>query len=248
MKILKIEFENINSLKGRHEIDFSKPPFTVSSLFAITGPTGSGKSTILDVIALALFNRIPRMPGNSTISKGDIEKFGAVLTRNQKEAFAKITFETNTGNYTSKWSISTARTGNLRDYEMEITELSSGKLFDLKKSEVPAKNEELIGLSYQQFIKAVLLAQGEFAQLLKAEKKERGELLEKITGTGIYRQMGIKAYQKYKLVNAEIEDRQREINLIKNDLLEKEAFRSSKFLPGGKNCRLYPTGKKHPAT
>ncbi|MDX1602193.1 MAG: SbcC/MukB-like Walker B domain-containing protein [Salinimicrobium sediminis] len=223
MKILKIEFQNINSLKGTHEIDFSKAPFTVSSLFAITGPTGSGKSTILDVIALALFNRVPRMPGNRTISKADIEKFGAVLTRNHKEAFAKITFETNSGHYTSKWSISTARTGNLRDYEMEITDLSSGRLFDLKKSEVPSKNEELIGLSYEQFIKAVLLAQGEFAQLLKAEKKERGELLEKITGTGIYRQLGIRAFQKFKQVNAEIEDRQRDINLLQNDLLEDEA-------------------------
>ena len=225
MKILKIEFQNINSLKGTHEIDFSKAPFTVSSLFAITGPTGSGKSTILDVISLALFNRIPRLPGNRTLSKGDIEKFGAVLTRNQKEAFAKITYETNTGKYASRWEISTARTGSLRNHEMEISDLLSGTIFDLKKSEVPAKNEELIGLSYDQFIKAVLLAQGEFAQLLKAEKKERGELLEKITGTGIYRQLGIKAYQKFRQVNFEIEDRQKEIILLQKDLLEEQALK-----------------------
>ena len=244
MKILKIEFRNINSLKGTHEIDFSKAPFTVNSLFAITGPTGSGKSTILDVISLALFNRIPRLPGNRTLSKGDIEKFGAVLTRNQKEAFAKITYETHTGKYTSKWEISTARTGTLRNHEMEISDLLTGTIFDLKKSEVPAKNEELIGLSYDQFIKAVLLAQGEFALLLRAEKKERGELLEKITGTGIYRQLGTKAFQKFKQVNAEIEDRQREITLLQKDLLEAQALKELQNDLTQKSAACEPLQKK----
>ena len=58
MKILKIAFKNINSLRGEHEIDFTKEPFLQNSLFAITGPTGSGKTTILDVISLALFNQV----------------------------------------------------------------------------------------------------------------------------------------------------------------------------------------------
>ncbi len=221
MKILKIEFENINSLKGKHEIDFTKVPFTVSSLFAITGPTGSGKSTILDVISLALFNMVPRL---GKISKNDIINKGALLTRNQKEAFAKVTYQAKKGIYASEWSISTNRNNNLRDYEMFLYDLATGKPLDYKKSDVPSKNEELIGLSYNQFIKSVLLAQGDFAQFLKAKKDERGELLEKITGTGIYRQVGIKVYQKFKKVNAEIEDRQREINVLQKDLLEEEVL------------------------
>lgn len=221
MKILKIEFQNINSLKGGHEIDFTKAPFTVSSLFAITGPTGSGKSTILDVVSLALFNMVPRL---GRISKNDILNKGALLTRNQKEASAKVTYETKAGIYASEWRISTNRNDNLRDYEMFLYDLSTGKALDYKKSDIPSKNEELIGLNYNQFIKSVLLAQGDFAQFLKARKDERGELLEKITGTGIYRQVGIRAFQKFKAVNAEIEDRQREINLLQKDLLEEEAL------------------------
>ncbi|UZH54891.1 AAA family ATPase [Salinimicrobium tongyeongense] len=221
MKILKIEFQNINSLKGKHEIDFSKAPFTVSSLFAITGPTGSGKSTILDVISLALFNMVPRL---GKISKNDIINKGALLTRNQKEAYAKVTYQAKKGIYASQWSISTNRNNNLRDYEMYLYDLATEKPLDYKKSDVPSKNEELIGLNYNQFIKSVLLAQGDFAQFLKAKKDERGELLEKITGTGIYRQVGIKAYQKFKKVNAEIEDRQREINVLQKDLLEEEVL------------------------
>ncbi|MFN4762582.1 AAA family ATPase [Gillisia sp. Q332] len=219
MKILKIEFQNINSLRGTHIIDFTKAPFTTSSLFAITGPTGSGKSTILDVISLALFNQVPRL---GKISRKEIEEKGAILTRNQKEAFATVTYECKSGEYASTWSISTARTGNLKDYEMQIAEVGSGELLDLKKSEVPARNEALIGLNYNQFIKSVLLAQGEFAQFLRAKKEERGELLEKITGTGMYRQLGIKAFEKFREVNAVIKAQQDRIVVIKDELLENE--------------------------
>ncbi len=73
MKIISIEFENINSLKGVHRVDFDKQPLSESGIFAITGPTGSGKSTLLDVITLALFNKIPRF---SSVSKNEITKNG----------------------------------------------------------------------------------------------------------------------------------------------------------------------------
>jgi len=219
MKILKIEFENINSLRGPQQIDFTDKPFSASSLFAITGPTGSGKSTILDVICLALFNHVPRL---GKITKNEIIAKGAILTRNQKEAFARVTYDCKRGVYASKWSISTNRNDNLRDYEMEIADLASGKLIDLKKSDVPAKNEALIGLNYNQFIKAVLLAQGEFAQFLKVNKAERGELLEKITGTGIYRELGKKAYEKNKEASKEILQQQQEIEIIQKSLLNNE--------------------------
>lgn len=237
MKILKIEFENINSLKGAHQIDFSKTPFTASSLFAITGPTGSGKSSILDVISLALFNHVPRL---GKISKNEILNKGALLTRNQKEARAKITYECNSGIFSSEWSISTNRNNKLRDYEMIIFDVASEKALDLKKSDVPAKNEELIGLNYEQFIKAVLLAQGEFAQFLKARKDERGELLEKLTGTGIYRQLGVRAFQKKKEVTAEIEQQQKEIQLLQKDLLEPEDLQklNSQLTASEENCSL----------
>ncbi|MDX1761664.1 MAG: AAA family ATPase, partial [Christiangramia sp.] len=219
MKILKVEFENINSLKGFHEIDFSEEPFLTNSLFAITGPTGSGKSSILDVISLALFNHVPRL---GKITRSEIQSKGAILTRNQKNSMARVTYECNKGIFSSQWSIEINRNGNLNDYEMEIHDHHSGKLLDLKKSMVPSKNEELIGLNYDQFIKAVLLAQGEFAQFLKAKKDERGELLEKITGTGIYRRLGIRAFEKNREANREIQEQRNEIQIIQRDLLADE--------------------------
>lgn len=216
MKILKIAFQNINSLRGNHEIDFTKAPFTAGSLFAITGPTGSGKSTILDVISLALFNQVPRL---GKITKKEILEKGALLTRNQREAYASVSYACAEGNFTSKWSIAINRNNNLNDYEMEICHSESGELVDCKKSEVPARNEDLIGLNYNQFIKSVVLAQGEFAQFLKAKKDERGELLEKITGTGIYRNLGIRAYDKFREVNREIKTRKDNILFLQEDLL-----------------------------
>ncbi|MCP9200869.1 AAA family ATPase [Gramella sp. GC03-9] len=219
MKILKVAFENINSLKGFHEIDFSREPFLTNSLFAITGPTGSGKSSILDVISLALFNHVPRL---GKITRNEIQTKGAILTRNQKNAMARVTYECKNGIYSSQWSIEVNRNNNLNDYEMEIHDHQTGKLIDLKKSVVPSKNEELIGLNYDQFIKAVLLAQGEFAQFLKAKKDERGELLEKITGTGIYRRLGIRAFEKNREANRDIQDQQNEIQIIERDILEDE--------------------------
>lgn len=195
MRILHIAFKNINSLSGEHEIDFTEEPFTYSPLFAITGATGSGKSSILDAISLALYNLTPRMGKLSTPA---IVATGAILTRGQKEAYAKVTYACKTGTFRSEWHISTARTGNLRDYEMKLYDMETDKALDYKKGEIPKANEERIGLSYDQFNKSVMLAQGEFAEFLKAPKKERGDLLEKITGSAIYRKIGIAVFQKFR--------------------------------------------------
>ena len=221
MKILKIAFKNINSLRGEHEIDFTQEPFLQNSLFAITGPTGSGKTTILDVISLALFNQVPRLGKMST---SEVLKKGAILTRNQLDAFAEITYQCKNGVFASKWEISTARTGNLRDYHMEIANAENDKILDLKKSDVPGKNEELIGLNYDQFIKSVVLAQGEFARFLQVPKKERGALLEKITGTEIYRRIGQEVYLKHKERAASIDAKRAKIETYREQLLEEEVL------------------------
>ena len=213
MKILKLTFKNINNLKGHHEINFDALPLSTAGIFAITGPTGSGKSTILDVITLALFNKIPRFKNASNkevvISKKQIQEHGSIMTLHTGESYAAIKYEINGLSYTSEWTLSKARTGNLKDYEMFIYD-NNDKPLDLKKSEVPAKNEDLIGLSYGQFVKSIILSQGEFSKFLKADKNERGKLLENITGTSIYRKIGIAAFQKEKSARDSI-DKAREI-------------------------------------
>jgi len=208
MKILQLTFKNINNLKGEHSVSFDKTPLDEAGIFAITGPTGSGKSTLLDVITLALFNKVPRFKNAANnevaITKKQIQDHGSIMTHHTKESYASIKYEINGNMYTSSWSVSKARTGNLRDYEMSIYDAGQRPL-DLKKSEIPAKNEEIIGLNYAQFVKSIILSQGEFSKFLKAEKNERGRLLENITGTSIYRRIGIAAFEKEKEVREKIQ-------------------------------------------
>jgi len=202
MKIISIEFSNINNLKGDNKISFDTLPLLDVGIFAITGPTGSGKSTLLDVITLALFNKIPRF--KKAISKSDIQGLGSVMTLHTSQASAKIVYEILGKRYTSSWEVSKNRNGKLRDYQMYIYD-HTGTPLDLKRSEVPAKNEEIIGLKYDQFIKSIILSQGQFAKFLKADKNERGQLLENLTGSYIYRNLGAAAYQKHKDLKAKVD-------------------------------------------
>lgn len=212
MKIRAIRLKNIHSLRGYHEIDFSAEPLRSAGLFAILGPTGAGKSSLLDVITLALYNRIPRF--SSGVSANEISKLGSIKTHHTDESLAEVDYQIGDRIYRSTWSISLARTGNLRDYEMSLADALTGDMIDLKKSEVPKENERLIGLKYDQFVKAIVLSQGEFSQFLKADKNTRSELLEKITGTEIYRDLGIAIFSKNKELEQQISIKKAELSGI----------------------------------
>lgn len=192
MKILSLEFENLNALKGSHRVDFEAAPLGQAGLFAITGPTGSGKTTLLDAICLALYRQVPRL---GRVTKTLIEQQQALLTRNARQARAQVTYRCGQGVFISEWSISTARSGNLRDDNHRLFD-QHGKPLDYQRGKVADANAQRIGLDYSQFIRSILLAQGEFAQFLRSDSKERAQLLEKITGTHIYRELGKRAYEK----------------------------------------------------
>lgn len=199
MKIIRLCFKNINSLAGLHTINFDKKPLSGTGIFAITGPTGAGKSTLLDAITLALFNQTPR---TGKISKTMVQDQGIILTRNTTEAFAEVDYQIKEETYRSKWAIRKTRTGSMADYEMELSILKNGEFIfvenGLKKSDIPSKNAEIIGLSFDQFVKSILLSQGEFARFLQAKPKERTELLEQITGMEIYKELGKASFAKRK--------------------------------------------------
>ncbi|MCT4591206.1 MAG: AAA family ATPase [Carboxylicivirga sp.] len=196
MRLLQLRIKNLNSLKGEHLIDFCNGALAETGLFAITGPTGAGKSTILDAITLTLYNQTPR---SGSVSKNDIVRLGSVITRNTDEAWAQLDYEIKQERYRSQWGISRNRNGNLRDYTLVLSKQEADGNFvalDVKRNEVPKENSRLIGLSFDQFLRSILLSQGDFARFLKSSANERGELLEKITGTEIYRKLGRACYEK----------------------------------------------------
>ncbi len=220
MKILQLRLLNINSFKGEHHIDFENPSLSKAGLFAITGVTGSGKSTLLDAITLALFNKTPRFP---IISKEQLRKTKGICTLNTQESYSEVEYLAQGKKYRSKWSINENRNGNLNDYHMELTCLSeSDAPMDLKKSKVPEENAKRIGLNFDQFIKSILLSQGEFARLIKSKAKDRGKLLEQITGTVAYRELSKFAFERHKTEKRKYENKTKERDELKSNLLTKE--------------------------
>lgn len=180
MKIISLKFSNLNSIYGEHEINFDRPPFTESGLFAITGPTGSGKTTLLDAITVALYGRVHRHDKN-------VEE---IMSRNAFKCHSELVFEIDGKQYRSKWSLKRSHNkhdGNFQGEKMELSDLLTGKfLGSHTTTSIKAEIIKLCSLDYSQFLRSVILSQGDFTRFLKASENERCELLEKITGTEIY--------------------------------------------------------------
>ncbi len=223
MKILKIRFENIHSLKDKHEVDFGNGPLADAGLFAITGPTGSGKSTLLDVITLALYNRIARV--DKPVSNSMLEDDGGIMTRNMKHCFAEVEYRVNGKDYRSHWSIERNRNNNLNARKQELVEVVTGHILE-SGTKTPEKNQDIIGLSYDQFVKAMVLSQGEFSKLLQAPRNERNKLLEDITGARSYRKIGQTVFLRYKRIEKDIE--LKEVGLESIELLTPELIAEKK--------------------
>lgn len=218
MKICKIRLKNIHALKGEHLIDFENGALGDAGLFVITGPTGSGKSTLLDVITLALFNRIPRQ--EKAISKSIVEDEGVILTKNTDDCYAEVEYKVNETVYRSSWSIRRTRTGSLDERKHELVNVTTNEILSSSRADVPVKNEQVIGLNYNQFTQSMILAQGQFSKLLLAKKDERNKLLEEITGTSVYRKIGAQVYFTCK--EAEKKVREQELKMGETVLLTDE--------------------------
>lgn len=194
MRLLKLRIENINSLAGRYEIDFTNRDYVESGIFAIVGPTGSGKTTILDAVTLALFGKTPRMETRTSTSK-KTDRGCMVLTEGRKQCSASVVFESMGKFWRSRWSVRLKRTGEPRDAQVELVRLSdgsaeTGEIVAEQKLAWNAKVPEVLGMDYETFTRSALLAQGAFTELLRAQVDDRAAILEKITGTKLYSTIG----------------------------------------------------------
>ncbi|QOY93084.1 AAA family ATPase [Massilia sp. UMI-21] len=209
MRILRISGKNLASLAGEFQVDFEAEPLASSGLFAISGPTGAGKSTLLDALCLALYDATPRLlkragsqlpdVGGDTVSALDPR---TLLRRGAAEAWAEVDFAGNDDiRYRARWSVRRAygkAGGALQAAKMTLHRLPELAPLGGTKTEVAAEIVQRIGLSFEQFTRAVLLAQNEFSAFLKTDENERGELLETLTGTTIYSDISRRAFERYR--------------------------------------------------
>ncbi|VVO57452.1 hypothetical protein PS876_00613 [Pseudomonas fluorescens] len=209
MKILAIRLKNLASLAGPFEIDFTAEPLASAGLFAITGPTGAGKSTLLDALCLALFGAVPRLnntgrdakvpDADGEIATGDPR---TLLRRGTGEGYAEVDFVGIDGRrYRARWEANRAREkagGKLQASRQSLRDIDQDQLLASQKGEYKTQLEAALGLNFEQFTRAVLLAQSEFSAFLKADDNDRSELLEKLTDTALYTQLGRRAFDKTK--------------------------------------------------
>lgn len=191
MRLLAVRLQNLNSLSGMHEVRFDAAPLATAGVFLITGATGAGKSTLLDAMTLALYGRAARY-GN--------EKADEMMSRHTAECFAEVDFEAQGKALRATWRLRRARgkaDGKLQPVERRLATVA-GEILAEKAGEMDRLVEDITGLDAQRFLRSVLLAQGQFAAFLKAKPNERAELLEKITGTEIYSDLSVLAFESHK--------------------------------------------------
>ncbi|MBP9208377.1 MAG: AAA family ATPase [Kofleriaceae bacterium] len=209
MRILAIRGGNLASLAREFEIDLAGGALAGAGLFAIVGETGAGKSTLLDAICAALFDATPRLGGRSQVMIGrgddDLLKLGAsdvrtLLRRGATGGFAEVDFEGTDGRrYRARWQVWRARrsrSGRLQDQQMTLTCVDTGERLGGTRTETLVAIRAKLGLSFDQFRRSALLAQGEFAAFLRAGAAERADLLERMTGTEIYGELSMRAFRR----------------------------------------------------
>lgn len=209
MKILALRLANLASLPGPLVLDFTAPPLGDAGLFAITGPTGAGKSTLLDALCLALYGSTPRLrqaptrdsqiddTPDSRLTTSDAR---TLLRRGTASGYAEVDFLGRDGRrYRARWAVRRARekaTGRLQAVEQSLRDLDADRLLTTQKREFDRLLPERLGLGFEQFTRAVLLAQSEFAAFLKADDNARSDLLERLTGTETYSEISMAAYRR----------------------------------------------------
>ena len=231
MRILAIRGENLASLAAPFVIDLAAEPLAGSGLFAITGETGAGKSTILDALCLALYGEYPRVsvgrrenvpdPSGKAIS---IHDGRAILRRGAGGGYAEVDFVGQDGErYRVRWEANRARgraNGRLQQEQRALYRLDDGSVVATGKIQVRDAIEVRTDLTFDQFRRTVLLAQGEFDAFLLAAESERAELLEKITGTEIYATISIRVHegtQARRRTVEQLEQRRNDIGLLDDD-------------------------------
>lgn len=243
MKLLRIAFENLNSIE-RAEIDFTANPLRTAGIFAIVGPTGAGKSTVLDAVTLALYGRVARYNASEgEETKGQRQMPWEVMSHGAGGCRAAVDLEPAEGEpLRAEWSLRLKRGRTHAASSADLVEshtlmtLETGIPVAEKLTETRRRVVEVIGLSFERFLRSVLLAQGQFDAFLRAGADERSALLEQLTDTSIYTVLSQRLHNHWKGLGEEQREEQAALDALalftveeRAELLEQRAGHSAEI-------------------
>ena len=226
MKIEKIIIENINSIE-KAEISFSEGILAKEPLFLITGETGSGKSTILDAITLALYDKSPRYENTKNKEKTEnglstMQSTTNALRKGTNDGKAEVWFLIGNEEYIATWQMHRTRNGKYdmtNRRKLEVVKGDEKIVVETKIDTVNQKVTELVGLTYDQFVRSVMLAQGQFNTFLTSEKAKQTEILEMLTGTEVYSKIAELVGRKKNDAKNEVDKANEIYNSLSNNIL-----------------------------
>lgn len=238
MKIRRVHIENINSLAGKWDIDFMGEEYKANhGIFVISGPTGAGKTSVLDAITLALYGRTARQEKITGSSGGKSGKDGTneVMTRGKSWCLARVEYECRGAVYVSEWSQRRAKdntSGRLQAVEVNVLKRgqdAAGQwageevlLQSSRGSALSSMTSSIISLDYAQFSRSIMLAQGEFNKFLMCDERDRAQILETLNGSTKYREIGKRICERYKIEDSKREELQSYLNNIEASILTDE--------------------------
>lgn len=222
MRLAKLRVRNIASLKGEHEIDFLDIQ-KESPLFAITGETGSGKSTILNSIGLALYGQVYKKNVNQL----------DVVTLGEKEGTIELIFQVKGKFYLADWRAkvrkqngelySTPQTPSRNLYTIEAAE------FNAAKNIAAVSAPELLNLDFDQFCKCIILNQGEFARFLTSSFTDRKDILEKLYPGELLESMGRELKLELDTLQGEKHEIEIKLGELRGDNLSGDVLKEQKL-------------------
>lgn len=215
MRIERVVIENLNSLAGRFEIDLCDRAYA-GGLFAIVGPSGAGKTTVMDAMCLALYGRTPRI---ITICDTQDE----LMNKNEAGCAAEVVFTSRGKRYMSRFEHGRTVRGSkpFRAVKREVFEHDAGQWKQIADSirGTEAVIEELTGLNFERFTRSIMLAQFKFAEFLQANSNDRAAILEQMTDMGLYRRLSMAAFERAKQARLALQQTRSRIDEVSAEVL-----------------------------
>ncbi|MEO6999459.1 MAG: SMC family ATPase, partial [Terracoccus sp.] len=186
MQLHHLEMTAIGPYAGTERVDFAS--LGRAGLFLLEGPTGSGKSTIIDAITFALYGKVAQ-------ASADVERIHSHHADPRTVPLVTLVFETQSGLYRvqrsprferpkSRGSGTTVAQPSVKLWRVSAPDdLVGGELLSTNIGDCDDEITRAVGLTRDQFVQTVILPQGEFATFLRAKPEDKGRLLEKVFGT-----------------------------------------------------------------